>query len=759
MRILGRTALAAAVLMTSPLGAQRPDSGTVAVTIDEAMGMRAGFRVRSTGRSATTDATGKARLMLPTGPQVISVTRIGFTPAEVAIVVVRDSVVFARVEMTMNSMSMDLAEVRVSATRTERLAGETPIRVEVVDAMEVDEKTLMSPSGIGMLLNETPGIRVQQAAPGLGTGSVRILGLPGQYTVMLADGLPLYGGSGSALGPLDISPVDLRRVEIIKGAASALYGGQSLGGVIDLISKAPTGKKELLLNRRMLGVSDAATWLSHRFGERAGLSFLAAGTRQSAVDIDNDGWADQSKATRWSFRPRFSAEGTDGRSLFATAGYGYDDRSGGTLGSALAPDGRPFREGLRSRRFDVGVTGSIPLSGGSKLAMRAALSANSRERTFGSGPREDDRLSTGFVELTRSFAGTTASTVLGSVLQLDNFENKLNRVWNHRWFTPGLFATTERTIGAWTISASARGDAHPDAGFRLTERLAVLTRPAAGWSIRASVGTGFAAPVAMTEETEAIGLRAIQPGVALLPERSLGAMLDVNGRFAGAELLVTAYVSTITDPIQLADAEGAAGTVLLKNAGTEARTGGVEGVAVWRFAGGKFIGTYGYARGRTADAITGAREEMPLLPRHRLGGDLMVEKQGVYRWGLEGTWFGARALDDESYRSKSKPYVYLMAIASRQFGGVEIVANFENLLNVRQTDSDPLVRRTPMRSGRCVPRRGAFVPDGSPPAKVGVIKGPDCKVKMLESCQPPSTASTPLLAPLINLRPLPKGSS
>ena len=309
-------------------------------------------------------------------------------------------------------------------------------------------------------------------------------------------------------------------------------------------------------------------------------------------------------------------------------------------------------------------------------------------------------MSTTFVELTRSFAGTTATTVLGSVLQLDDFENKLNRNWNHRWFTPGLFATTERTLGAWTISASARGDAHPDAGFQLTERLAVLTRPAAGWSVRASVGTGFAAPVAMTEETEAIGLRAIQRGVALLPERSLGAMLDVNGRLVGAELLVTAYGSTITDVIQLADPEGATGQVLLKNAGTDARTGGVEAVAVWRFEGGKFIGTYGYSRGRTPDAITGVREETPLLPRHRLGGDFMKEKEGVYRWGIEGTWYGAQALDDESYRSTSKPYVYLMAIASRQFGAVEIVANFENLLNVRQTDSDPLVRRTPMRSGR-----------------------------------------------------------
>src|SRR5260370_28735996 len=100
---------------------------------------------------------------------------------------------------------------------------------------------------------------------------------------MLADGLPLYGGAASALGPLDISPVDLQRVEIIKGAASALYGGQALGGVINLVSKPPTGKKEFLLNRRMLGVTDAATWMSQRLGKGTRAAPLAARTPPDAA--------------------------------------------------------------------------------------------------------------------------------------------------------------------------------------------------------------------------------------------------------------------------------------------------------------------------------------------------------------------------------------------------------------------------------------------------------------------------------------------
>lgn len=657
-----------------------------------------GLTIRSGGQSARSDSLGTARLRLPAGRQTVSVTGIGYKPAHATIVVVADSTVSVRVAVEMVEMVMQ--EVRVSATRTERLAGETPVRVEIIDDMEVDENTLMAPSGITMLLNETPGLRVHAASPTLGTGSVRILGLPGQYTVMLADGLPLYGGGASALGPLDISPVDLQRVEIIKGAASSLYGGQALGGVINLVSKPPTGKSEILLNRRTLGVTDAATWMSRRLNSVAGVSLLASGTVQSREDIDRDGWADQPRARRWGLRPRLTAVDARGRSVFVTAGYGYDSRDGGTLARASSPGGTPFQEGLTSKRADIGARTIIPLRDSGNVALRFALSTSRRAREFGPGPLEKDRTSTGFLELTRSFASPRSAIVFGSALQLDEFQNALNSRYDHRWFTPSLFVTTERTLGPLTLSASVRGDAHPDAGLQLTERIAALGKPAQGWSVRLSAGTGFAAPSAITEETEAIGLRAIQPGLELQRERSYGAMLDISGEFGGAELLVTTYGSVIKDAIQLSDPNHTGSEAFLRNAADSVLIGGVEGALIWRFVGGKFLWTYGCTRGSGPNVHSGVREPLPMLPRHRVGGDLMFERPGEYRIGIEGIWYGRQSLHDNPFRSQSKPYLYAMAIAMRQFGRLEVVANFENLLNVRQTDTDPLVRPTPGMGGR-----------------------------------------------------------
>ena len=92
----------------------------------------------------------------------------------------------------------------------------------------------MTPGDITMMLNETSGLRVQVTSPSLGGASVRVQGLRGRYTQILSDGLPLYGGQTGGLGLLQIPPMDLGGVEVIKGVASALYGGSALGGVVNL---------------------------------------------------------------------------------------------------------------------------------------------------------------------------------------------------------------------------------------------------------------------------------------------------------------------------------------------------------------------------------------------------------------------------------------------------------------------------------------------------------------------------------------------
>src|SRR4030095_11066964 len=98
-----------------------------------------------------------------------------------------------------------------TATRSGVRIEDEPLRVEVLGQEEVEEKTMMTPGDIAMMLNETSGLRVQVTSPSLGAANVRVQGLRGRYAQLLSDGLPLYGQTGS-IGILQIPPVDLGRV-------------------------------------------------------------------------------------------------------------------------------------------------------------------------------------------------------------------------------------------------------------------------------------------------------------------------------------------------------------------------------------------------------------------------------------------------------------------------------------------------------------------------------------------------------------------
>src|SRR5687767_6046179 len=113
------------------------------------------------------------------------------------------------------------------------------MRVEVLVREEIEEKMLMTPGDIVMMLNEMGGLRVQATSPSIGAASVRVQGMNGRYTRFLSDGLPLFGQQVGGLGLLQIPPMDLGQVEVIKGVASALYGAGAMGGVVNLLSRRP----------------------------------------------------------------------------------------------------------------------------------------------------------------------------------------------------------------------------------------------------------------------------------------------------------------------------------------------------------------------------------------------------------------------------------------------------------------------------------------------------------------------------------------
>ena len=249
-------------------------------------------------------------------------------------------------------------EVTVSATRTDRRLQDEPLRVEVIDREEIEEKALMTPGSVAMLLGETTGLRVQTVAPSLGAANVRIQGLRGRYAQLLADGLPLYGAGGDSLNLLQVPPLDLGQVEVIKGAASALYGPAALGGIINLVSRRPQeAETEALVNVTSQAGLDGTFWTASAPVDGRSWTLLSGFHGQRRQDLDDDGWSDLPAFARAVVRPRFRVESDTGAALFVTGGAIVEQRDGGTEPGALAPDGAPFAQDLDTFRADAGAVG------------------------------------------------------------------------------------------------------------------------------------------------------------------------------------------------------------------------------------------------------------------------------------------------------------------------------------------------------------------------------------------------------------------
>src|SRR5437899_11351449 len=144
-----------------------------------------------------TDASGEAVFDVPAGAVEVRVERYGFKPQTTEAVVPESGT--TRVMVDLEAEAVLKQEITVTATRTETRIEDEPLRVEVLNQEEVEETDLMTPGDIAMLLNETSGVRVQVTAPSLGAANIRVQGLRGRYTQLLADGLPLYGGQTQPL--------------------------------------------------------------------------------------------------------------------------------------------------------------------------------------------------------------------------------------------------------------------------------------------------------------------------------------------------------------------------------------------------------------------------------------------------------------------------------------------------------------------------------------------------------------------------------
>lgn len=587
----------------------------------------------------------------------------------------------------------------VQGTRLGRRLQDEPLRVEVIAGEEVEEKALMRPGTIAMLVNEIGGVRVQVTSPALGGANVRMQGLEGRYTQLLADNLPLYGGQAASLGLLQVPPTDLGQVEVIKGSVSALYGGSALGGVINLVSKRPGDafEADILANATTRNGQDLTAYLAGPVSGSAGVSLTAGAHRQSGQDLDGDGWLDMAGYERLTARPRFQWNGDDGGSIYVTAGVMTEDRTGGTLPGRTVPDGTPFVQAQDTDRYDAGLVVSKPLGGNTKLGIRASAMRQDHLHRFGA-VTENDRHTSLFAEATLAGESGATAWLAGAALQSDGFRSQTFADFDYSYDVPALLGQIEQEAGRdLTLAASGRADFHDTFGTQFSPRVSALYCPGR-WAIRASLGRGYFAPTPFVDEIDAAGLSRLEPLGSLEAETATTASLDIGWATGPWEANFTLFGADIDNATRLNPT--APDRVRLVNIDGTTRLRGTEVLLRWRMDGFTVTGSYFFVNSSEPDPSGVGRRQQPLTPKHTAGLVGMWEEHGKGRIGIEAYYTGRQLLEDNPFRTRSRPYLHLGVLGEVVVGKVSLFANAENLLNIRQSRYDPLLLTQRAADGR-----------------------------------------------------------
>jgi outer membrane receptor for ferrienterochelin and colicins len=589
-----------------------------------------------------------------------------------------------------------IEKIQVRASRLGRIVTESATRTEIISGEEIQEKALMRPGNISMLVAETGGVRVQTTSPALGSANIRLQGMYGRYTQLLSDGLPLYGGQTASIGLLQIPPTDLANVEIIKGSASSLYGGSALGGVINLISRTPSDdyEGEVLLNATSKNGQDITSYFASPLTGALSASITAGIHHQKGQDLDDDGWIDMAGYERGSVRPRFYWQDDNGANLYVTLGVTTEQRNGGTLGEATLTDGNQFPQTQDTLRTDIGFIYDQLLGEVMNLNVRGAAMNQDHEHEFGA-VQEDDSHESYLIESSLSGYYDKTAWLVGLALQSEKFESDTFPELNYSYQVPGLFSQLDyEASDDFSMSLSVRTDRHSEYGTQVSPRISLLYSPE-NWTIRGAYGQGFFAPSPFIEDIDEAGLSRLEPLESLDEERASTASIDISYVLGGLETSLTLFASDIDNVTELEVIDGVGEAlgkqVRIVNADSKTDISGAELLLRYRWQDIKFTGSYLYTDATKEGDYGVDRVPLALTPKHSAGLVVMWEEHGSHLLGFEAYYTGTQQLENNPYRERSEPYWHLGLLGQITIGQVSLFVNAENLLNVRQTKEDSLV--------------------------------------------------------------------
>ena len=652
--------------------------------------------VKGTTTGTTTDTNGFGRLdNLPQGIVVIEISYIGYDKEEIQLEFPEDK------EKTISIVleeGEELEEIIIEATRSSRTIDDIPTRIETITGEELGEKAAMNSSNIGMLLRETTGVQMQQTSLSSGNLNIRIQGLDGRYTQILKDGFPIYGGFAGGLSIMQIPPLDLRQVELIKGGNSTLYGGGAIAGLVNLVSIVPEDGPEfnIMLNQTSALGTTGNIFYAQKYG-KTGLSIYGSASHQTAFDPDNDGFSNIPKAKTFSLNPTFFYYFNPKSSLMIGLNTVIDNRIGGDMEVIQGNEDEThmFSEENNSERITSRVSYHHKNEERS-VTLKNSLNYFSRKLTIPNYRFSGNQVSSFSEILYTADRKELSDWQFGLNHYYENFsENAVDTFpsRDYTYHTIGLFTqyTTEVT-DRLTFEGGLRTDFDFDFGTFVLPRIALLYKANQNLSCRIGGAMGYKLPTIFTEDAENRYFRNILPiSINYIdPETSIGGNFDINYKTALPHNMTFSlnqmfFLTRLKDALVLREFETSGG-YYFENANGNVLSSGFETNVKFTYRDFKFFANYAFIN--TDLQYDNINKQKPLTPKHNAGFVLMYETEEKWSVGYELYYTSSQY--DGLY--DQKPDFWIMGfMVMRYFKKLSLFINFENFTNTIQSDFEPLV--------------------------------------------------------------------
>ncbi len=583
----------------------------------------------------------------------------------------------------------ELEEVIVNTTRSSRTIEDIPTRIELLNDEELQEKAIMRSTNIAMVLRESTGIQMQMTSASSANQSIRIQGLDGRYTQMLKDGFPIFGGFSSGLSIMQIPPLDLKQVEVVKGSNSTLFGGGAIAGLVNLITISPEeeGKLKLMIDQTLANGTTFNGFYAKKFN-KLGLSLFTSAHRQKAYDANNDEFSDIPKIRSITVNPSLYYYPNAKSSIRFTINATLENRFGGDMqmieNNRIGTHG--FTEENASDRFSYQLTYRNEIDKYHAINVKSSLTYFDREIREPSFIFQGKQKSF-FGEINYEYGNQKSTWISGLNLYTDKFSetpfDNLRRDYSYATF--GVFTQNTYDLSkVWALETGLRFDYDVDFGFFALPRLSILAKLSPLISTRIGGGMGYKQPTIFTEDAENQNFQNIQPIHidATDAERSVGINFDVNlkiplGEEWSLNLNQLFFWTSLKKSVVLR--ENNANQFIYENANGPVTSQGIETNLKLSYKDFKLFANYAFVDTRLK--FDNLNQQKPLTPKHTIGAILIYEEEGKWRIGYEAYFTGSQYRTD---LSKTENYWIMGFMVMRKIKKVSLYMNFENFTDTRQ---------------------------------------------------------------------------